>query len=79
MRSKRTQRRRRYAAPFAPNPSVELRPNYRMLGAIFETESGPYYFRLVGPVCLDEGGLAVVDMRDLGLPRKVPGELRDAF
>jgi hypothetical protein len=29
--------------------NVEERPNHRMLAIIFESENGPYFFRLVGP------------------------------
>jgi hypothetical protein len=36
-------------APFAPNSKTELRPDSRMIGVVFESEKGPYFFRLVGP------------------------------
>jgi hypothetical protein len=35
--------------PFDPNAKEELRPDWRMLGVIFASKKGPYYFRLVGP------------------------------
>jgi hypothetical protein len=35
--------------PFDPNAETALRPNYRMINAIFETKGGPHYIRLVGP------------------------------
>lgn len=35
--------------PFDPNAKVEKKPDYRMLGVVFESEKGPYFFRLVGP------------------------------
>jgi hypothetical protein len=31
------------------DPKVEERPNHRMLAVVFESENGPYFFRLVGP------------------------------
>jgi hypothetical protein len=37
------------AAPFVPDSRAELRPDYRMVGVVFESKKGPYYFRLVGP------------------------------
>ncbi len=36
-------------APFDPNSKTTLRPDYRMLGVVFETKQGPYFIRLVGP------------------------------
>jgi hypothetical protein len=36
-------------APFVPDSQAELRPDSRMIGVIFESPKGPYYFRLVGP------------------------------
>jgi hypothetical protein len=35
--------------PFNPNSSTTRRPNYRMLGVVFESKNGPYFMRLVGP------------------------------
>jgi len=37
------------ARPFDPNAKEERRPDYRMLGVVFESKKGPYFFRLVGP------------------------------
>jgi hypothetical protein len=37
------------ARPFDPNAKVELKPDYRMLGVVFETPKGPYFVRFVGP------------------------------
>jgi hypothetical protein len=36
-------------APFNPDSKPELLPDHRMIGVVFESEKGPYYFRLVGP------------------------------
>jgi hypothetical protein len=35
--------------PFDPAAKEELRPDHRMLGVVFESPKGPYFFRLVGP------------------------------
>jgi len=35
--------------PFPMAPRAEPRPNHRMIGVIFESPKGPYFFRLVGP------------------------------
>ena len=35
--------------PFAPNAKVTRKDNYRLLGVVFESKDGPYFFRLVGP------------------------------
>jgi hypothetical protein len=35
--------------PFDPASKEELRPDYRMLGVVFESPKGPYFMRLVGP------------------------------
>jgi hypothetical protein len=35
--------------PFSPNAKTTLRPNYRMLGIVFEAKQGPYFIRMVGP------------------------------
>lgn len=35
--------------PFDPNAKTTLRPNYRMLGVVFESKKGPYFIRMVGP------------------------------
>jgi hypothetical protein len=35
--------------PFDPNDKGEKRPDYRMLGVVFETKQNPYHIRLVGP------------------------------
>jgi hypothetical protein len=37
------------AQPFNPNSPTTPRPNYRMLGIVFESKNGPYFMRLVGP------------------------------
>jgi hypothetical protein len=37
------------ARPADPSSKEELRPNSRMLGVVFESPKGPYFFRLVGP------------------------------
>jgi hypothetical protein len=37
------------ARPFDPQAKEELRPDYRMLGVVFASPKGPYFFRLVGP------------------------------
>lgn len=36
--------------PFAPNAKEQLKPNYELLGVVFESPKGPYFIRLVGPV-----------------------------
>jgi hypothetical protein len=36
-------------APFDPDSKTEFRKDYRMIGVVFESEKGPYFFRLVGP------------------------------
>jgi hypothetical protein len=36
-------------APFNPNEKEELRPDYRLIGVVFESKNGPYFIRLVGP------------------------------
>ncbi len=36
-------------APFNPNAKVVQKPNYRMLGVVFESKNGPYFIRMVGP------------------------------
>jgi hypothetical protein len=35
--------------PFDPNAKTERRPDYRMLGVIFESPNGPYFITLTGP------------------------------
>jgi len=35
--------------PFDPNSKVEKKPDYRMLGVIFESPKGPYFIRVTGP------------------------------
>jgi hypothetical protein len=35
--------------PFSPSAKTTLRPNYRMLGVVFESKKGPYFIRMVGP------------------------------
>jgi hypothetical protein len=35
--------------PFSPSAKTTLRPNYRMLGVVFEAKKGPYFIRMVGP------------------------------
>jgi hypothetical protein len=35
--------------PFDPNAKEELRPDWRMLGVVFESKNGPYFMRLAGP------------------------------
>src|SRR5262249_42601795 len=37
------------ARPFDPNAKAEEKPDYRMVGVIFESKNGPYFMRLVGP------------------------------
>ena len=37
------------ARPFDPGAQVTRQPNYRLLGVVFESEKGPYFFRLTGP------------------------------
>jgi hypothetical protein len=37
------------ARPFDPNATAEEKPDYRMVGVVFETKNGPYFMRLVGP------------------------------
>jgi hypothetical protein len=37
------------ARPFDPNAKEELRPNYRMVGVVFEVDGKPYHIRFVGP------------------------------
>jgi hypothetical protein len=35
--------------PFDPNSKVEKKPEYRMLGIVFESPKGPYFIRVTGP------------------------------
>ncbi|MEM9493023.1 MAG: hypothetical protein AAGC55_27990, partial [Myxococcota bacterium] len=35
--------------PSEPLKSAQRRPDHRMITGLFETENGPYFFRLVGP------------------------------
>jgi len=35
--------------PFDPNEKGEPRPDYKFIGAIFESPNGPYFIRMVGP------------------------------
>lgn len=35
--------------PFDPNEEPELRPDWRLVGVIFESKNGPYFMRMVGP------------------------------
>jgi hypothetical protein len=35
--------------PFDPNSKVERKPDYRMLGVVFESPKGPYFMRVTGP------------------------------
>ncbi|MFL5243840.1 MAG: hypothetical protein ACJ8FY_17195 [Gemmataceae bacterium] len=35
--------------PFDPNSKVEKKPDYRMLGVVFESPKGPYFMRVTGP------------------------------
>lgn len=35
--------------PFAPNAKTVPKPNYRMLGVVFESKMGPYFIRMIGP------------------------------
>ena len=37
------------ARPFDPNEKPQLRPNYHMIGVIFESAKGPYFIKVVGP------------------------------
>jgi hypothetical protein len=36
-------------APFNPNEKEDLRPDYRLIGIVFESKGGPYFIRLLGP------------------------------
>lgn len=36
--------------PFDPNAKVERRPNYRMFSIYFDSENGPYFIRMTGPM-----------------------------
>lgn len=36
-------------APFDPKAEVTLKPNYKMINAIFDCPKGPYFVRMVGP------------------------------
>jgi hypothetical protein len=35
--------------PFDPNSKVEKKPDYRLLGVVFESPKGPYFMRVTGP------------------------------
>jgi hypothetical protein len=35
--------------PFDPNAQAVKRPDYRLIGVVFESPKGPYFMRLVGP------------------------------
>jgi hypothetical protein len=35
--------------PFDANEKEELRPDYRLIGVIFESKNGPYFIRMIGP------------------------------
>jgi len=35
--------------PFDPNAKTVRKPNYRLLGAVFESKEGPYFIKLTGP------------------------------
>ena len=35
--------------PFDPNAKTVRKPNYRLLGAVFESKDGPYFIKLTGP------------------------------
>jgi hypothetical protein len=35
--------------PFDPNAKVTEKPDYRLVGVVFESPKGPYFMRLVGP------------------------------
>jgi hypothetical protein len=37
------------AAPFDPNSPTVMKPDYKMVGVVFESPKGPYFFRLTGP------------------------------
>src|SRR5262249_36283895 len=37
------------ARPFDPNAKEELRPNFRMIGVVFNVKDKPYHIRFVGP------------------------------
>jgi hypothetical protein len=37
------------ARPFDPNAKEELKPDFRMLGVVFQCKDGPYFIRFVGP------------------------------
>jgi hypothetical protein len=35
--------------PFDPNAKTVKKPNYRLLGVVFESANGPYFIKLTGP------------------------------
>ncbi len=35
--------------PFDPNEQAEIRPNYRLVGVVFDSPNGPYFMRMIGP------------------------------
>jgi hypothetical protein len=35
--------------PFDPKAKITPRPNYRMVGVVFESKKGPYFIRMLGP------------------------------
>jgi hypothetical protein len=37
------------AQPFNPQAKTEEKPDFRMVGVVFESKNGPYFMRLVGP------------------------------
>jgi hypothetical protein len=37
------------ARPFDPSAKTEEKPDFRMVGVVFESKNGPYFMRLVGP------------------------------
>ena len=40
--------------PFAPNAKITEKPDFRMIGVVFECEDGPYFMRLTGPAATVE-------------------------
>jgi len=35
--------------PFDPNAKVTEKPDFRLIGVVFENPKGPYFIRFVGP------------------------------
>ena len=47
--------------PFAPNAKTTRKEDYRLIGVVFESKDGPYFFRLVGPQRTVEQNKAAFD------------------